>query len=101
MREYNNQYRLYEPKRREIRRMMRLILSALVVIGVSFAWIAPPVQSQAAMPNPAKVAELKMALRDLYINHVFWVRSLAISTRLGEKTASARLTSTGSTMPKP
>ncbi len=68
-------------------RTRRSILSVLVVIGVSLAWTAPLAQSQAAMPNPAKVAELKMALRDLYINHVFWVRSLVISTRLGEKTA--------------
>ncbi len=67
--------------------MIRLIWCTLVVIGVSFAWTTIPAQSQAAMPNPAKVAELKMALRDLYVNHVFWVRSLVISTRLGEKTA--------------
>ncbi len=39
------------------------------------------------MPNPAKVAELKMALRDLYIGHIFWVRDLVVSTRLGEKEA--------------
>ncbi len=68
-------------------RMMRLVLSALVVISVSFAWTALPAQSQAATPNPAKVAELKMVLRDLYVNHIFWVRSLVISTRLGEKKA--------------
>ncbi len=66
---------------------MRLILSALLVIGVSLAWTAPPAQSQAATPNPAKVAVPKMALRDLHIKHIFWVRSLVISTRLGEKTA--------------
>ncbi len=67
--------------------LMRLILSILVVIGLSLAWTTPPAQSQAATPNPAKVAELKMALRDLYVNHIFWVRSLVVSTRLGEKTA--------------
>ncbi len=68
-------------------RMVRLILSVLVVIGVSFGWTTQPAQSKATTPNPAKVGELKMALRDLYINHIFWVRSLVISTRLGEKTA--------------
>ncbi len=67
--------------------MMQSILSILVVISVSFTWMAPPAQSQAATPNPAKVAELKLALRDLYINHVVWVRSLVIATRLGEKGA--------------
>jgi hypothetical protein len=30
---------------------------------------------------------LKMALRDLYINHIFWVRDLVVSTRFGEKAA--------------
>ncbi len=68
-------------------RRMRLILSALAVISVVFAWTVPTAQSQAATPNPAKVAELKMALRNLYINHIFWVRDLVVSTRLGEKAA--------------
>ncbi|HET9000814.1 MAG TPA: hypothetical protein VFP86_14340 [bacterium] len=70
-------------------RMMRSILSALVVISIFFTWTVPPVRSQAAMPNPAKVAELKMTQRDLYINHIFWVRDLVISTRLGEKAAAS------------
>jgi hypothetical protein len=68
-------------------RRTRLILSALAVISVVFAWTVPTAQSQAATPNPAKVAELKMALRNLYINHIFWVRDLVVSTRFGEKAA--------------
>jgi hypothetical protein len=68
-------------------RRTRLILSALAVISVVFAWTVPTARSQAATPNPAKVAELKMALRNLYINHIFWVRDLVVSTRLGEKAA--------------
>src|SRR5579864_4813805 len=59
----------------------------LIAVGVLFARTVPPAQSQAAMPNPAKVAELKMVLRNLYINHLFWVRDLVISTRFGEKAA--------------
>ncbi len=68
-------------------RTMRAMLSTLVVIGVLFVWAAAPSQTRAATPNPAKVAELKMALRDLYVGHVFWVRSLVIATRFGEKGA--------------
>jgi hypothetical protein len=68
-------------------RTMQAILSSLLMIGVLFAWTVPPAQSQTT-PNPAKVAELKMALRDLYVGHIFWVRSLVISTRLGEKAAA-------------
>ena len=66
--------------------MTRFTLNSLVVITFVFAWIAPAARIQAAVPNPAKVAELKMALRDLYVNHIFWVRTLVIATRLGEKT---------------
>jgi hypothetical protein len=68
-------------------RMMRSILGTVIVIGVFFAWTVPPAQSQAVRPNPAKVAELKMALRNLYINHIFWVRDLVVTTRLKEKAA--------------
>jgi len=70
-------------------RALRLILSSLVVITISFVWIVSPGHGQAAAPNPAKVAELKMTLRNLYINHIFWVRDLAVSTRLREKTATS------------
>jgi len=69
-------------------RIMRLALSLFVVISVFFAWYAPPARSQAETANPAKVAELKMALRDLYVGHIFWVRDLVVTTRLGEKAAA-------------
>src|SRR6266550_5389111 len=67
---------------------MRFMLNSLVVLSLVFASVVPPARSQAAAPSPAKVAELKMALRDLYVNHVFWVRTLVIATRLGDKTAA-------------
>src|SRR3989449_10113681 len=67
-------------------RMVGLILSIPVFMGV-FSASAPMLVQGQAMANPAKVADAKMALRTLYINHIFWVRSLVISTRLGEKKA--------------
>ena len=67
--------------------VLRTIVGVFVVAGMLLAPTLPPAHSQAAEPNPAKVAALKMALRDLYINHIFWVRSLVIATRLGEKGA--------------
>jgi hypothetical protein len=70
-------------------RIVRLILHTVMAVGVSFALTAPLAHSQAAIPNPARVAVLKMTLRDLYVSHVFWVRSLVIATRLGERTAVA------------
>ena len=68
-------------------RVRHAVMGALVAISLLFAWSVGPTRSQAAAANPAKVAELKMALRDLYLNHIFWVRSLVVSTRLGEKAA--------------
>lgn len=68
-------------------RSVRLIVSIVAVAGMLLAATVPSAHSQTAGPSPAKVDELKMALRDLYINHVFWVRSLVIATRLREKTA--------------
>ncbi len=70
-----------------IRTLVTLLGLALMAIGHVSGWTVPLAQSQAATANPARVAELKMALRDLYINHIFWVRDLAVSTRLGEKAA--------------
>ena len=64
-----------------------LVILFLIGVGVLFGRAVPPAQSQAMAPNPAKVAELKMALRNLYINHIFWVRDLVMSTRLGERGA--------------
>lgn len=63
------------------------VLGTIVVLGMLSAQIAPPAYSQTAAPDPAKVANLKIALRDLYINHIFWVRSLVIATRFGDKAA--------------
>lgn len=66
-----------------------LVGLSLIALALVSGWIAPPAHSQAATPNAAKVAELKSVLRDLYVNHVFWVRDLAVSTRLGEKAAAS------------
>ena len=65
------------------------LLGTFVVLGMLSALVAPPAQSQPAAPDPVKVANLKLALRDLYINHIFWVRSLVIATRFGDKAAAA------------
>jgi len=70
-------------------RLVRPVVSALVAASMLFVWTLPEAHSQAAGSNPAKVDELKMALRDLYINHIIWVRSLVIATRLGEKEAAS------------
>ncbi len=72
-----------------VRMPARFTLLGLSLIAISLlsGWTVPLAQSQAATPNAAKVAELKSVLRDLYINHIFWVRDLVVSTRLGQKIA--------------
>src|SRR6516165_2075467 len=59
----------------------------LITITVLLAPLVPQTQSQAATPDSAKVPALKMALRDLHITHICWVRDLVISARLGERGA--------------
>jgi hypothetical protein len=68
-------------------RLARMLVGTCVMIGLFLPWTVFSPQSYAAVLNPAKVAELRMALRDLYIGHIFWVRDLVVSTRLGEKEA--------------
>lgn len=69
-------------------RMRHRVTSAVVVSSFLFASIAAPVHGQATTASPQKVADLTMALRDLLVNHIFWVRSLVIATRFGDKTAA-------------
>ena len=69
-------------KSRSAAQAVRLLVSVLVAVSTAI-WTVPPARSQGTAPNPAKVAELKMALRTLYADHVFWVRDLVIATRLG------------------
>ena len=68
-------------------RTARLIVGILVAASLT-AWVVPPPAQGGPAPNPAKVAELKMTLRGLYDDHVFWVRDLVIATRLGIKGAA-------------
>jgi len=35
--------------------------------------------------TPQKVYETKLALRDLYVHHIYWVRNLVIATKFGDK----------------
>jgi hypothetical protein len=68
-------------------RLVRPFASALVAASMLFTWTLPAAYAQPAAPDPAKVDELRLALRDLYFNHIFWVRSLVIATRFGDKAA--------------
>src|SRR5262252_9163002 len=71
-----------------MRRLQLWAMSAAVASSLLFAPTLASVHAQTATATPQKVADLKMALRDLLVNHIFWVRSLVVETRLGDKAAA-------------
>lgn len=62
--------------------MTRLIASTVLVLFVA----TMPVANIAAEPDASTgpVYETKMALRDLWVEHVFWIRSYVIAARAGD-----------------
>lgn len=55
-----------------------VVLSCMVVAAFS-----GPALGQGG-PKPEKVAELRMALRDLLVEHIHWSRTLVLATRAGQ-----------------
>jgi hypothetical protein len=67
--------------RREISAL--LAIPTLLAASLAFADAAPDVTS-APLADPAAVFETKAALRDLWVEHVFWIRSYVIATHAGD-----------------
>lgn len=61
-------------------------LSVLVLILMSVACTTP--QTSVATASPAKVADTKAALRDLWLGHILGIRNVAVATM--DKNAAAR-----------
>ncbi|MDQ7800290.1 MAG: hypothetical protein QN151_00280 [Armatimonadota bacterium] len=59
---------------------MRRAVGVLGVLLVAFAGLAPA----QTVPKPEKVAELRMALRDLLVEQIHWSRTLVLATRAGK-----------------
>lgn len=61
--------------------MTRRTLMAMVfaVTGALLAPVAPAAPEARTMAVPAKVAETRAALRDLWSDHIFWVRNVVAS----------------------
>jgi hypothetical protein len=74
--------------------MSRYRLSTLLTIPAlvltAFALAAPSSSSASASANRATVLETKMALRDLWVEHVFWIRSYVLANHAHD-TAQARI----------
>lgn len=54
--------------------------------GLLFAPASQAAKAKATVPM--KAVELREALRDLWIGHIFWVRNVALVTRLGDAEAA-------------
>ncbi len=62
-----------------------LLAIMLLVPGYSFAKAKKP----AAAPKvSAKAVDLRLALRDLWTDHIFWVRNVVVMTKLGDAAAA-------------
>jgi len=66
--------------------MLRKLPSSLLVMLTLVLLISSPVNAKEKM-EPMKAAELQMTLRDLWVGHIFWVRSVVFATKFGEADA--------------
>lgn len=67
--------------------MVRHIVHNIVLISAVLLMAAAPSlahEMHSGTQESAKAVELREALRDLWIGHVFWVRNVALTTRLGD-----------------
>ena len=62
--------------------VLALMVMLLAIPSITFAQEKNP-----AVKPPSKVA-LKLALRDLWVGHIFWVRNVVLATKYGDKDAA-------------
>lgn len=71
------------------RRIRSNLLAASALMLASFCLASPAVAATPETSADAKaVLETKMALRDLWVEHVFWIRSYALATHAGDEAQS-------------
>jgi hypothetical protein len=61
------------------------LLAAPMLLLASFCFANPAGTAPATSPDTVAVFETKMALRDLWVEHVFWIRSHALATKAGDE----------------
>ena len=74
--------------------MQRKVFATMILLLAAATLLAAP-QSFAkgkamAVPLTPKSAELRLALRDLWVGHIFWVRNVVLATKSGD-TALAKV----------
>ncbi len=63
--------------------MLRKSFNAVPVLLALVLLVFSPAYAKEKM-EPAKAAELQMTLRDLWVGHIFWVRSVVFATSSGD-----------------
>jgi len=62
------------------------LLAVPLLFLASFSLAAPAgAATPAAAADPAAILETKMALRDLWVEHVFWIRSYVLAADAGDE----------------
>lgn len=62
----------------------RLAAPILLALG---GWVATPASAAtpAATADPVRVLETKMEMRDLWVEHIFWIRNYVLATKTGDE----------------
>lgn len=67
--------------------MLRKVFKSILVVSALMLLAASPSlakEKTKVMKESPKAVELREALRDLWIGHVFWVRNVVLTTKLGD-----------------
>ncbi len=72
--------------RKRVFTTMILLLAAVTLLAVPYSSFAKG--KEAAVKLTPKTAELKLALRDLWVGHIFWVRNVVLTTKMADAAAA-------------
>ncbi len=74
--------------------MQKRILTAVLLMIAAMTLLVPPGSyakgKEMTVPLTLKSEEFKLAFRDLWVDHVFWVRNVVLATKYGD-TAAAKI----------
>jgi hypothetical protein len=68
-----------------------LLIGLLAAVGIALVFATAPSFAKAkpsACIETSKATELKLAFRDLWMDHIYWVRNVVLETKYGDETAA-------------
>ncbi len=73
----------------EIEMRTKYLQVFVFALALSLAFTtAPALAKKQVEARPAKAVELRQALRDLWVDHIFWVRNVVLSSKYGDAEAA-------------